>query len=209
VKFGPVPLQEAEGAIAAHSLRHGSGVIRKGTALNSAHISDLRAAGLTEVVVARLDPDDVHEDAAAHRIAELLCGRNIRLDAAGTGRCNLYAEQAGIFLVDRAAIDALNRLDPGITVATLPPYQQVETGRMVATVKIIPFAIPERAIRGASAYASAPLLIADGMETAQSGACGDDPGRPETLGDGQDAAGPRGALAAGRREHCWRNSRCS
>lgn len=158
MKFGPLPLNEAEGAIAAHSLRHASGVIRKGTPLTAAHIGDLGAAGITEVIAARLDPDDVHEDAAARRIAEFLRGRNIRLDVAGTGRCNLYADQAGIFLVDPAAIDALNRLDPGITVATLPQYQPVEAGRMVATVKIIPFAIPEKAIRDASAYASAPLL---------------------------------------------------
>jgi molybdenum cofactor cytidylyltransferase len=68
-----------------------------------------------------------------------------------TGRVNLHALHAGILVVDEAAIDALNAIDPTVTVATLAQYAPVETGRMVATVKIIPYAVPgsilERAIR--------------------------------------------------------------
>ena len=120
MKFGPVPLAGAEGAIAAHSLRHQSGVVRKGTLLTAELIAKLVGEGVTEIVAARLDAEDVHEDEAARRIALVLTGDGIRLDEAGTGRCNLYAEQAGLFRVDRHAIDALNRLDPGLTVATLP-----------------------------------------------------------------------------------------
>ena len=123
MKFGPVPLAEAEGAIAAHSLRLQSGVIRKGTRLTADHLARLAADGVKEVVAARLGPDDVHEDEAARRVAAVLKGANIRLDEAGTGRCNLYAEEAGLLVVDRQAIDALNRLDPGLTVATLPEYR--------------------------------------------------------------------------------------
>ena len=78
-----------------------------------------------------------------------LKGPHVRLDEAGTGRCNLYAEEAGLFTVERSAIDTLNRLDPGLTVATLPEFAPVEAGRMVATVKIIPFAIPESVVAAA------------------------------------------------------------
>jgi molybdenum cofactor cytidylyltransferase len=91
-------------------------------------------------------------------VAEVLKGANIRLDEAGTGRCNLYAEKAGLLVVDRAAIDALNRLDPGLTVATLEEFRPVEAGRMVATVKIIPFAVPARAVEDAGRLAKAPAL---------------------------------------------------
>ena len=38
-------------------------------------------------------------------------------------------------------IDAINRVDPAITIATLAEYAPVEKGQMVATVKIIPFAV--------------------------------------------------------------------
>jgi molybdenum cofactor cytidylyltransferase len=158
MKFGAVPLQEAEGAIAAHSIRHASGVVKKGTKLTPEHIARLAADGVADVVAAQLGPGDVHEDEAARRVAEILQGENIRLDEAGTGRCNLYAEQAGLLVVAREAIDALNRLDPGLTVATLPAFTPVEAGRMVATVKIIPFAVPARAIEASAAYAGGRVL---------------------------------------------------
>ena len=72
----------------------------------------------------------------------------MRVEAPFTGRSNLYAEAAGLLVVDRAAIDRLNRIDPAITVATLPEFAVVEPGRMVATVKIIPFAVGSAAARG-------------------------------------------------------------
>ena len=146
MKFGPLPLADAEGAIVAHSVRHAGGVVKKGARLDAVLIDRLRASGVESIVAARLEPGDVHEDEAARRVAEKLAGANVRLDEAGTGRCNLYAEQAGLLVIDRASIDRLNRLDPGLTVATLPEFSPVEAGRMVATVKIIPFAIPESAV---------------------------------------------------------------
>jgi molybdenum cofactor cytidylyltransferase len=158
MKFGSVPLSEAEGAIAAHSLRHRSGIIKKGTVLTAEHVESLRAQGVGEVVAARLEAGDVHEDAAARRVANVLKGENICLDQAGTGRCNLYAEAAGLLVVDRAAIDALNRLDPGVTVATLPEFAPVEAGRMIATVKIIPFAVGEGIVEEAERHSSPPPL---------------------------------------------------
>jgi molybdenum cofactor cytidylyltransferase len=160
MRFGPVPLAEAEGAIAAHSLRTQGGVVRKGTRLTAEQIAKLSKEGVEQIVVARLEADDVHEDEAARRIASVLKGDGIRLDEAGTGRCNLYAEQAGLLRVDRRTIDALNRLDPGLTVATLPEFSPVEAGRMVATVKIIPFALPERAVAAGETHRSVPLSIA-------------------------------------------------
>ena len=160
MEFGPVPLAEAEGAIAAHSLRHKTGVIRKGTRLTAELLEKLASEGVKEVIAARLGPGDVHEDEASRRIAAVLKGPRIRLDEAGTGRCNLYAEEAGLFTVERDAIDKLNRLDPGLTVATLPEFAPVEAGRMVATVKIIPFAISEKAVVAAEQLKTPPLSIA-------------------------------------------------
>lgn len=160
MKFGTVPLAEADGAIAAHSLRLKSGVIKKGTRLTADVIQRLAAEGVGDVVAAQLDASDVHEDEAARRIAAVLRGGHIRLDEAGTGRCNLYAEEAGLFVVERNAVDTLNRLDPGLTVATLPEFSPVEAGRMVATVKIIPFALPRDAVRAAEQLNASPLSIA-------------------------------------------------
>ncbi len=68
-------------------------------------------------------------------------GEGVRADRAFTGRCNLFAERSGVLVIDKTAIDALNRIDEAITVATLPAYKPVVEGEMIATVKIIPFAV--------------------------------------------------------------------
>jgi molybdenum cofactor cytidylyltransferase len=95
--------------------------------------------------VARLDPGDVSEDQAAADIAAAITGEGVRADRAFTGRCNLFAEGAGILVVDRDAVDTLNRIDESVTLATLSAYKPVVEGEMIATVKIIPFAVSKSA----------------------------------------------------------------
>ncbi|MGE3146221.1 MAG: NTP transferase domain-containing protein [Pseudorhodoplanes sp.] len=141
MKFGPVAPADALGATAVHSIRKGALVLKKGTVVGPAEVAALQAAGVAEVVVARLETGDVGEDAAAAQIARAASGDGVRVDRAFTGRCNLFAEEAGVLVVDRAAIDALNRVDEAVTVATLPAFKPVVAGEMIATVKIIPFAV--------------------------------------------------------------------
>ena len=146
MQFGVFPLAEIEGAILVHSVRAGGRLIKKGRVLTRADIAQLRAACISQVTVARLEGGDVSEDAAATSIAQALVGEGIRLGAAFTGRVNLYAERSGLVLLDAAQIEALNLIDESITVATLSPFAVVASGEMVATVKIIPFAAPEKAV---------------------------------------------------------------
>lgn len=158
MQFGPVALSDAEGALLAHATDGATRRLRKGHRLAAADLADLAAAGLTAVTVARLAPDDVGEDEAARRIAETLAGRQVRLDPPATGRCNLFAETAGVLVLDRIRLDALNRADPGITVATLPEYAVTEPGRMVATIKIIPFAVAGDRLAAALGRLDGPLI---------------------------------------------------
>lgn len=142
MKFGPVPVSEAEGAILAHSVAVGARMMRKARVLTPGDVAELHAAGVREVIVARLDADDISEDMAAQALVEAMDFSGIEAKAPATGRVNLHSIHAGVFEVDRAAIDELNAVDPAVTIATLQQYAPVEAGRMVATVKIIPYAIP-------------------------------------------------------------------
>jgi molybdenum cofactor cytidylyltransferase len=141
MKFGAIPIADALGGTAVHSIRQGDFVLKKGTRIGPSEIAALKAAGIQEITVARLDVGDVSEDRAAAEIAAAIKGEGLRVDPAFTGRCNLFAETAGVLVVERSAIDALNRIDEAITVATLPAYKPVVEGEMIATVKIIPFAV--------------------------------------------------------------------
>jgi molybdenum cofactor cytidylyltransferase len=153
MRFGSLPLDRAEGAILAHSLRTGSVLFRKGRKLSAADLAALAAADVREVTVAALDPDDVAEDEAAAMLAAELLGPGVTAGAAFTGRVNLFAGSAGVLVVDRERLDRFNRIDEAITVATLPPCATVAPRQMVATVKIIPFAVHRASVERAAAVA--------------------------------------------------------
>ena len=91
MKFGPVPPREAEGATAVHTIRQGALVLKKGTLIGPAEVAALEAAGIKDVVVARLEPGDVSEDKAAAEIAKAVAGEGVHVDRAFTGRANLFA----------------------------------------------------------------------------------------------------------------------
>lgn len=146
MKFGPVPMAEAEGAMLAHALTVGARRLPKGHRLTESDVQALLQAGLAEVIVARLSPGDVTENDAAERIAHALSSNGIAVAPPGTGRANLHAEAPGLLLPDRSLIDAVNCIHPGITLATLAAFAPVEVHRMVATVKIIPLALPGEAV---------------------------------------------------------------
>ena len=80
-------------------------------------------------------------------------GRGVRIDPPFTGRANLFAEHAGVLEVDRAAIDRINMIDEAITFATLEQFKPVVAGEMIATVKIITYAISEGRLAQAEAVA--------------------------------------------------------
>jgi molybdenum cofactor cytidylyltransferase len=149
VRFGDTPIDEATGAILGHSWRADGVNFAKGRVLSGDDVAKLKAAGVSSIVAARLDPDDMHEDEAAATLAKALAGEGIEVTAPFTGRCNHFAREAGLAVIDHGRIDALNELDESVTVATLPPFARVSPRQMVATVKIIPYAAPRSAVRRA------------------------------------------------------------
>ena len=164
MKFGPVPVRRAQGAVLAHSVAlKGKARLRKGRTLEATDIASLQAAGVTEVIVATLDGDDVHENPAAQALAEAFvpdpAAQGLELTQAFTGRVNLLAVGPGIVQLDVAAVEAVNRIHPMITIATVPPFQQMRAGGMVATIKIISYAVPRVALDAACAQARAAIRL--------------------------------------------------
>lgn len=169
--FGPVPLAQVIGTVLAHSVPLPHGRLRKGKVLDDADIAKLAQAGITEVTVARLDPGDVDEDSAAMALARALVpdaqAAGLRLRAVGTGRVNIHATGPGIARIDAARIHAANAADPAITVATLPEWQRVAADEMLATVKIIAYAVPAAALeRACSAGRDALALCPPRLQSA-------------------------------------------
>lgn len=159
MEFVPLPIAEAEGLILGHNVAGSGGrrLLRKGKALSAKDIAVLRTLGREVVYVARLAAEDVVEDLAAQRVAEPFAQPGIRLSRPGTGRVNLYAEVRGLLRVDRGLLLELNALD-GVTLATLRDHAAVRPGKMVATLKIIPYALPESTVQRAERIAAGGVL---------------------------------------------------
>ena len=113
MKFGPVPLSAAEGAILAHSVALPSGRLRKGQVLRADHLADMAGEGMTEVICAQPDPGDVGENEAAARLAAALvpdpAAVHLQLTEPFTGRVNLIADGPGVVTLDHARLDRLNQ----------------------------------------------------------------------------------------------------
>src|SRR6185437_14147414 len=153
MQFGRYPVAGAVGAILAHGVRQDTLSFRKGRVLSADDVAALQEAGITDVTIAWPEPGDIAEDEAAARIARAAAvpDGNLRVGAAFTGRANLYAQTAGLVLVDAKAIHDANTLDEAVTLATLPPFAKVAAGQMLATIKIIPFTARESSVAAAEA----------------------------------------------------------
>ncbi|MBR9649585.1 molybdopterin-binding protein [Thalassovita aquimarina] len=185
MKFGPVPVDEAEGAILAHSVSVDGQRMRKGVVLQPDDVAALRAAGIQDVTVARLDPDDMHEDAAAGALADALVpdpSTGLRLSKPFTGRVNITADGPGVVVMDQDRLVAVNAIDPMITLATVPSYQQMTEGGMVGTVKIISYGVARADIDRACALGAGALRLARPVCSTASLIITDIPGGPGDKG---------------------------
>jgi len=143
MKFGAFPVAATEGMILAHSMRCGGQLLKKGLKLRAEDIKALSKAGHKTVHAASLDETDVPEDEAAAYLANALAGQHARATAPFTGRANIHATKDGVLTLDVDLISAINAVDEAITVATLTDRERVSDQQMLATVKIIPFAVSQ------------------------------------------------------------------
>lgn len=149
-----VALNQATGHILLHNHvgRDGRRLISKGRHLTEEDVAKLAAAGRDEIYVAVLDPADVDENEAARRLGAVISAGLVRITKASTGRVNLIAEQLGLCKVKADALLTLNEID-GLTLATIRDNTVVEPNNVLATLKIIPYAVPEAALQQAETVA--------------------------------------------------------
>jgi hypothetical protein len=166
MKFAPLPLSEAKGKILGHNIAGTSGqrLLRKGKPLTDEDLEKLRALGRTSVYVAELESDDVDENKAARRVAEAICGPGLHIPGVASGRANLLSEEMGILRIDVERLAQINERN-GLTLATLTTHTPVHPRQIVATVKIIPYALPESIVGAAEAIASgdSPVVRVDAL----------------------------------------------
>jgi hypothetical protein len=170
MRLQKLPLDQTVGHILCHNLAdvQGRKAFVKGHRIGHHDLVRLRELGIDQLRVAVIDPDDVHENEAAARLALLACGPGLSAGQAHTGRVNLRVDGEaatdapcnGLLRVEPQVLAAMNDID-GLTIASLTTFTPLRPGRIVATIKVIPFAVPEAALAAAAELAAkVPAVLA-------------------------------------------------
>ena len=120
--------------------------LRKGTILDAGDLERVRQA--RELHVVELEAGDLHEDAAARRLAAALAGFGLEATAPVQSQARLIARHRGLVRVRPELVDAINALGH-ISVFTLMDGQAVSEGEEVAGCKVTPVAVPGRLVEEA------------------------------------------------------------
>lgn len=139
---------ELVGAVITRELRIGTARFRKGQRIRTEDITVLAGSELLVHAVV-LDPEDVHEDDAAIRLAEVIHGDGIMRRKPVQSRVNLVSTRKGLLRVDTDALLKLN-MRPDLGIFTAPNQLPVVAGKIVAGVKIAPVAIAREVLEGAA-----------------------------------------------------------
>ncbi|NDA29742.1 MAG: molybdopterin biosynthesis protein, partial [Alphaproteobacteria bacterium] len=149
--FGDTDVKNASGCMLAHAINLNALKFPKGHTLSEADCKELYRNGINVVKVARLEDFDISENDAALIIAQAICSHEkigrISIKRSRTGRVNLVAEQAGVVRLEKQAIVDANMVDHMITIATVPDFQQIKKGGLIATIKIISYAVDKNSVQ--------------------------------------------------------------
>ncbi|MFQ6016393.1 MAG: molybdopterin-binding protein [Anaerolineae bacterium] len=150
MKLRTVSLEEAEGKILCHNIARPAGgkALKKGQIIGQEEIAALKKLGRETVLVVELERGDVPEDEAAARLGQAVASTGVQPGRPTAGKVTLLATHHGLLKVNVTALTQLNEIE-GLAVATLHHNSLVEAKGRVATVKVIPFALPESALQQA------------------------------------------------------------
>jgi hypothetical protein len=125
--------------------------LRKGHILTADDLPSLRAAN-RDLHLLTLEPGDVHEDAAARRLAKAVAGCGVTIGEPHESQIALRAEHRGLLAIDTARLLAINSV-PDMSVWTLFDAQIVRQGQTIAGVKATPLITREESVRASECIA--------------------------------------------------------
>lgn len=170
-RYHRLPPNAAEGCFLAHALRlppSGPSEVGlhwpKGRILQRQDCDLLQARGVEELAVIRREESDLAETQAAQQLGQALHHESIEAKPAPGGRVNFYARRSGLLLIEASALLAFNQTSEALGLATLAPDRPVKAGTLIASLKVVPFVVPEaQVIAGAAVLGeAAPVLrVAD------------------------------------------------
>ncbi len=134
----------AIGQIARANISNHAGqrIVAKGHRLTEYDVERLQREQVVAVDIVITEDGEVDENPAAAHVAQHTCGTGMTVASARHGRADMYASHAGVVRIDLPALITANR-NPSVTLATIRDGSVVIPGQRIASVKILPFAVPQ------------------------------------------------------------------
>ena len=150
-----VKVQDAIGMTLCHDITamvdgFKGAAFKRGHVITQEDIPKLLNIGKQHVFIWEENAGEIHEEDAARRLSQMTTVNGAHYGSVSEGKIQLFADQDGMFRVDKALLAAVNRIGD-ITITTLPDHYPVKAGDRLASMRIVPLVTEERQIAEAEA----------------------------------------------------------
>lgn len=150
-----VKVQDAIGMTLCHDITamvdgFKGAAFKRGHVITQEDIPKLLDIGKQHIFIWEENAGEIHEEDAARRLSQMTTVNGAHYGSISEGKVQLFADQDGMFRVDKALLAAVNRIGD-ITITTLPDHYPVKTGDRLASMRIVPLVTEERQIAEAEA----------------------------------------------------------
>ena len=150
-----VKVQDAIGMTLCHDITamvdgFKGAAFKRGHVITQEDIPKLLNIGKQHVFIWEENAGEIHEEDAARRLSQMTNVNGAHYGSISEGKIQLFADQDGMFRVDKALLAAVNRIGD-ITITTLPDHYPVKAGDRLASMRIVPLVTEERQIAEAEA----------------------------------------------------------
>ncbi|MBR6028879.1 MAG: molybdopterin-binding protein [Clostridia bacterium] len=132
---------------------------RRGHVIRPEDVEALKDIGKQTVFIWEPNAGELHEEDCALRLSAMAPVEGAHYTGPSEGKVLLVADQRGLFRVDKALLEAVNRIGD-ITIATLPDHYPVEAGMSLASMRIVPLVTQEAQIIEAETLCRDKTLLA-------------------------------------------------
>lgn len=157
-----VKVQDAIGMTLCHDITamvdgFKGAAFKRGHVITQEDIPKLLDIGKQHVFIWEENAGEIHEEDAARRLSQMTAVDGAHYGSISEGKIQLFADQDGMFRVDKALLAAVNRIGD-ITITTLPDHYPVKAGDRLASMRIVPLVTEERQIAEAEALCAGKQL---------------------------------------------------
>ena len=157
-----VKVQDAIGMTLCHDITamvdgFKGAAFKRGHVITQEDIPKLLDIGKQHVFIWEENAGEIHEEDAARRLSQMTTVDGAHYGSVSEGKIQLFADQDGMFRVDKALLAAVNRIGD-ITITTLPDHYPVKAGDRLASMRIVPLVTEERQIAEAETLCAGKQL---------------------------------------------------